>query len=138
MDPALLNSAVDAFTTSASFQNSTPPVFAPDFGAKKMERDVEIMKTPKEELPSVWERCIKDALSIKISVEDELEKPRLANVGYSQRLRHVLAYDHYQTENIKRTFDYEPFIKEYVRHCQKEGKKISTILNRKKQRVGVR
>lgn len=137
MDPALLNSAADAFTTSASFQNPTPPVFAPDFGAKKMERDVQIMNTPKEELPGAWERCIENALSTKTSVEDELEKPRLANVGYSQRSRCVIAYRPCQTENIKRTFDYEPFIKEYVRHCQREGK-ISTILNRKKQRVGVR
>jgi len=82
VDPALLNSAVDAFTTSASFQNPTPPVFAPDFGAQKMERDLQIMNTSKEELPGAWERCIKNALSIKISVEDELEKPRLANVSF--------------------------------------------------------
>jgi len=81
VDPALLNSAADAFTTSASFQNPTPPVFALDFGAQKMERDLQIMNTSKEKLPGVWERCIENALPIKTSVEDELEKPRLANVG---------------------------------------------------------
>lgn len=80
-DPALLNSAADVFTTSASFQNPTPPVFAPDFGAQKLEREMEIMKMQGEELPGAWGRCIENAISVKISVEDELEKPRLANVG---------------------------------------------------------
>ena len=82
MDPALLNSAEGVFATSASFQNPTPPVFAPDFGAQKMERDLQIMNTSNDELPGAWERCIENALSIKTSVEDELEKPRLANVCY--------------------------------------------------------
>jgi len=77
----LLNSAADVFTTSASFQNPTPRIFAPDFGSQKMQRDLQIMEMQKEELPGVWERCIENALSVKTSVEDELEKPRLANVG---------------------------------------------------------
>jgi len=118
VDSTLLDSSRDAFATSASFQNSTPPVFARDFGSLRMARDLQIMKMQKEELPSVWERCIENALSIKMGVEDELEKPRLAN-----------------TENIKRTFDYEPFIKEFVRRCQREGKLIP-LLNRKKPRAG--
>jgi ubiquitin carboxyl-terminal hydrolase L5 len=128
---------VDVFITSASFQNSAPPVFAPDFGAQKMERDLQIMKMSKEELPGAWERCIQNALSVKTSVEDELEKPRLANVCPFLWPLCVLIHGCYQTENIKRTFDYEPFIKEFVRHCQKEGK-LAPFLNRKKQRAGVR
>jgi len=120
VDPTLLNSAADVFTTSASFQNPTPAVFASDFGEQKQRRNLQIINTPGEELPGLWERCIENALSIKTSVEDELEKPRLAN-----------------TENIKRTFDYEPFIKEFVRHCQKEGK-LAPFFNRKKQRGGER
>ena len=39
------------------------------------------MKMPKEELHGTWERCIENALSVKTTVEDELEKPRLANVS---------------------------------------------------------
>ncbi|KAF9649505.1 cysteine proteinase [Thelephora ganbajun] len=120
VDPALLNSVADVFTTSASFQNPTAPVFALDFGAQKMERDLQIMGMPLGELPGAWERCIENALSVKTSVEDELEKPRLAN-----------------TENIKRTFDYEPFIKEFLRLCRREGKLVP-FLNRKKQRAGAR
>ena len=137
IDPALLNSAVDVFTTSASFQNPTPPIFAPDFGAQKMERDIQIMKMEKEELPGAWERCIENALSVKTSVEDELEKPRLANVGSFRRSCCARPHGSYQTENIKRTFDYEPFIKEFIKRCQKEGK-FAPLLNRKKQRAGVR
>ena len=102
-----------------------------------MERDLKIMNMPKEELPGAWERCIENALSVRTSIEDELEKPRLANVGFSRRSRCVFADRPRQTENIKRTFDYEPFIREFVRHCQKEGKPIP-FLNRKKQRSGVR
>ena len=43
IDPALLNNAVGVFTTSASFQNPIPPVFAPDFGVQKMKRDMQIV-----------------------------------------------------------------------------------------------
>ena len=46
-----------------------------------MDRDLQIMAMQKEGLPSTWERCIENALSVKTEVEDELEKPRLANVG---------------------------------------------------------
>lgn len=46
-----------------------------------MDRDIQIMGMQKEELPGAWERCVENALSIRTSVEDELEKPRLANVG---------------------------------------------------------
>jgi ubiquitin carboxyl-terminal hydrolase L5 len=81
VDPTLLNSAADVFTTSASFQNPNPPVFAPDFGAQKLEREMGIMRMQKEELLGAWGRCIENAISVKTSVEDELEKPRLANVG---------------------------------------------------------
>ncbi|KAF9783901.1 cysteine proteinase [Thelephora terrestris] len=118
IDSTLLNSSRDVFTTSASFQNPTPPIFAPDFGAQRMARDLQIMNMSPEELLSAWNRCIETALSVKTTVEDELEKPRLAN-----------------TENIKRTFDYEPFIKEFVRRCQMEGK-LAPLLNRRKPRAG--
>lgn len=137
VDPALLNSAAEVFTTSASFQNPNPPIFAPDFGAQKLEREMEIMKMQKEELPGAWGRCVENAISIKTLVEDELEKPRLANVGSLQRSRCVTTHGCYQTENIKRAFDYEPFVKEFVRCCQKEGK-FAPLLNRKKQRAGAR
>jgi len=132
-----MNSSADVFTTSASFQNPTPPIFAPDFGARKMDRHLQIMEIPEGDLPGVWERCIENALSVKTSVEDELEKPRLANVGSFQRSRCILTHGPCKTENIKQTFDYEPFIKEFVRRCQRDGK-LAPFMNRKKQRGGVR
>ena len=90
-----------------------------------------------KELPGTWERCIKNALSIKTPVEDELERPCLANVGSFRRSCCALAHSPCHTENTKRTFDYEPFIKEFIRHCQKEGR-FAPLLNRKKQRAGAR
>ena len=77
----LLESSKDTFTTSASFQNPTSSVFAPDFGAQWMTRKIQIMNMPSGELTGAWNRCIENAFSAKASVEDELEKPRLANVG---------------------------------------------------------
>lgn len=95
------------------------------------------MRMQREELSGAWGRCVENAISVKTLVEDELEKPRLANVGSLRRTRCITAHGCYQTENIKRAFDYEPFVKEFVRYCQKEGK-FAPLLNRKKQRTGVR
>ena len=39
--------------------------------------------------------------------------------------------------DLKRTFDYEPFIKEFVRHCQKEGQ-LTSLLNREGRWARVR
>jgi hypothetical protein len=78
----LLKSSRDVFTTSASLQNPTPQVFAPDFGAQRMARNIQIMRMSKEELLGPWERCIENALSIKTSVEDELERPLFAKVPF--------------------------------------------------------
>ena len=42
-----------------------------------------------------------------------------------------------QTENMKRTFGYKPFVKELIGHCQEEGR-FAPLLNRRKQQVGAR
>lgn len=92
VDPALSKSSREAFTTSASLQNPTPQVFAPDFGSLRMARDLQIMEMPKEELSRAWERCIENALSVKTSVEDELEKPLLANVKSLSAAHYILTH----------------------------------------------
>jgi ubiquitin carboxyl-terminal hydrolase L5 len=100
-----------------------------------MARDIQIMRMSKEELIGPWEQCIKNALSIKTSAEDKLEKPLFANISPFRRLHYTPTHGACQTENIKRTFDFEPFIKEFIRGCQREGK-LTPFLKRKKSRPG--
>jgi hypothetical protein len=75
-----------------------------------------------DELPGALEQCVRNALSVKTTVEDELEQLHLAG-GDSFRWSHRI-FDHgpCQTDNIRRTFDREPFIEEFVGHFQEEGK----------------
>ncbi|KAF7299624.1 Ubiquitin c-terminal hydrolase [Mycena chlorophos] len=78
--------------------------YASDFGARRMERDMEIMRMQPQELVEAWERCVQDAVRAKVALEDEVSKGYRAN-----------------TEHIKRTHDYEPFIKEFISCLQTEG-----------------
>lgn len=50
--------------------------FAPDFGARKMERDMEILDMPVRKLPDAWNACVEAALSAKVAVEEEISKAR--------------------------------------------------------------
>jgi len=77
VDPALLN--------------TTPPVFASNFSAQTMERDLHIADMPKEELPDARERHTENALPTKTSAGDGLEQPGLANVGSFWRSHRILA-----------------------------------------------
>ncbi|CAK5284140.1 unnamed protein product [Mycena citricolor] len=83
--------------------------FALDFGSRRMTRDIEIMEMPVRALPRAWEQCVSDALLAKIALEDEVLKTRRAN-----------------TEHVKRTHDYEPFLREYVRALQ--GQELLDLL----------
>ncbi|KAJ7442640.1 ubiquitin C-terminal hydrolase [Mycena latifolia] len=55
-------------------------------------------------LAGAWEQCVRDAMKAKIALEDEVTKATRAN-----------------TEHVKRTHDYEPFLKEFVACLQNEG-----------------
>ncbi|KAF9472727.1 cysteine proteinase [Pholiota conissans] len=99
VDQALLSAALTAFELPHSGRT-----YAPDFGARKMERDMEIMKLGPEELLAAWEECVRKAVAAKVGVEDEYSKGVRAN-----------------TDHVKRTFDYEPFIREYLRSLQEAG-----------------
>ncbi|KAJ7189859.1 ubiquitin C-terminal hydrolase [Mycena pura] len=89
-----------------------PPVgsFAPgrtyavDFGSRRMTRDFEILEMPERLLVPAWEQCVRNAMKAKVTLEDEVAKASRTN-----------------TEHIKRTHDYEPFIKEFVACLQQEG-----------------
>jgi len=99
VDPALYESSKSIFVPH---QLSTP--YAKDFGSRKMDQDLKILKMSQKDLVSAWEACIQNGMRAKIAVEDELAKGMRAN-----------------TDHVKRTFDYEPFIKEYTRSLHREG-----------------
>ncbi|KAH9475453.1 Ubiquitin carboxyl-terminal hydrolase 2 [Psilocybe cubensis] len=50
-----------------------------------------------------WEKCVRDGIRAKIALEDEIVKGVRAN-----------------TDDIKRTFDYDPFIRAYLAHLKDE------------------
>ncbi|TEB18767.1 cysteine proteinase [Coprinellus micaceus] len=75
-----------------------------DFAARRMKRDMEIMQMQKEELAPAWEACVRSLMSATVAVEDEIAKGSSAN-----------------TDHIKRTFDYEPFLSRFISHLHSEG-----------------
>jgi len=117
VDPALFVTADEVFLTSALPTSDVGPTYARDFGSLKMQKDLEILDMPVRNLSSAWERCIQEAIHAKIAVEDELTQPRDAH-----------------TENLKRTCDYEPFIREFIECCHQEGL-LENILSPKKRPV---
>ncbi|KAI0349384.1 cysteine proteinase [Trametes cingulata] len=105
VDSALLASASEAFaTTLRPRAQETGKVFAPDFGARKMAKELAILEMPERKLVPAWENCVRAALSAKVAVEEEIEKSRRA-----------------QADHVRRTFDYEPFIREFVIALENEG-----------------
>ncbi|RPD58222.1 cysteine proteinase [Lentinus tigrinus ALCF2SS1-7] len=105
VDPALLAAATEAFATTLRPSAREPGrAFAADFGARKMSKEVAILDMAQRNLVPAWESCVRAALSAKVAVEDEIAKSQSA-----------------QADNVKRTFDYEPFIREFVTSLQNEG-----------------
>ncbi|KZT01927.1 cysteine proteinase [Laetiporus sulphureus 93-53] len=103
VDQTLYTCAADAFATCVR-PASEGTVFSEDFGSRKMDREIAILDMPARSLPTAWEACVQAALSAKVAVEDEITKAREAN-----------------TEQIKRTFDYEPFITQFITCLHNEG-----------------
>lgn len=103
VDHTLLASAAEAFTTSLR-PPSEGKVFSQDFGLRKMNQEIVILDMAARNLPAAWELCVKAAISAKVAVEDEIAKSRDAH-----------------TEQIKRTFDYEPFITQFITCLHNEG-----------------
>ncbi|OCH91537.1 cysteine proteinase [Obba rivulosa] len=103
VDPTLLSAADSAFSTTLR-PASYGRVFASDFAARKMDRELEILDMPARRLPSAWEESVRAALSDKVTVEEEIAKSM--NV---------------HTEHVKRTWDYEPFIRKFVTCLHQEG-----------------
>ncbi|KAI0665570.1 cysteine proteinase [Trametes maxima] len=105
VDPTLLASAPSAFSTALRPDGRRPGrVYAPDFGARKMERDMTVLDMPVRRLAPAWDACVRAALEAKVAVEEEIEKSCRA-----------------QADHVRRTFDYEPFIKEFITSLEHEG-----------------
>ncbi|KAI0364650.1 cysteine proteinase [Pilatotrama ljubarskyi] len=105
VDPALFASASEAFgTTLRPRAQETGKVFAADFGARKMAKELAILEMPERKVVPAWENCVRAALSAKVAVEEEIKKSRRA-----------------QADHVRRTFDYEPFIREFVIALENEG-----------------
>ncbi|KAF9261736.1 cysteine proteinase [Marasmius fiardii PR-910] len=109
VDRTLLHSAEEACILSASFSTLVPApttqkTFAPS-GSRRLEADVKILhQTDAQELIKMYEKAVKECLSAKIAVEDELTKGKAC-----------------QIDHIKRTHDYEPFLCEFVQCLHNEG-----------------
>ena len=77
----LLASASEAFTTSLRPSTDGKP-FAPDFGGRKMDRDLEILDMPVRKLPDAWNACVEATLSAKVAIEEEITKARVMQVRF--------------------------------------------------------
>lgn len=104
VDADLVSSASESFATSMRSPREGR-VYSEDFGSRKMDKEIAILDMPVRNLPSAWEACVKAAIPAKIAAEDEIAKSRDAH-----------------TDHIKRTFDYEPFITEFVTCMHNEGR----------------
>ncbi|XP_006457111.1 hypothetical protein AGABI2DRAFT_212373 [Agaricus bisporus var. bisporus H97] len=93
----------------------------PGFAAKRMLRDLEFSEMSQDELKSTWQTVIRNAIQSKSALQDE-----------------VMRRTQEDTDHVKRTFDYEPFIKGFVTELHNQGL-LNPILNlddngRKKKR----
>ncbi|KAF7760868.1 hypothetical protein Agabi119p4_10277 [Agaricus bisporus var. burnettii] len=69
----------------------------PGFAAKRMLRDLEFSEMSQDELKSTWQTVIRNAIQSKSALQDEVTRRTQED-----------------TDHVKRTFDYEPFIKGFV------------------------
>ncbi|TFY76289.1 hypothetical protein EWM64_g7722 [Hericium alpestre] len=102
IDPMLEN-ASEIFTTA--LQSDVPgPTYSAGFGHDMMQKQVAILSIPQDRLKEAWTACVNSGLQAKVAVEDEISKARTGH-----------------DENIQRTHDFEPFIREYIKHLHQEG-----------------
>ena len=130
VDASLLDAATDSFATSV--QTEAPGyLFAQGIVARKQEKEMAILNMPKRALVPAWEDCIRRAMRQKILVEDEIAKSQREHVKSRNTLSIDLLADVgiSQTDHTKRTYDYEPFFREYFTTLYNEGK-LDALLER--------
>ncbi|KAG7095648.1 hypothetical protein E1B28_006370 [Marasmius oreades] len=108
VDQALLHSAEDACVLSNPLSSASAnhqKIFTSSFAGRRLTADMNILReTDPQELTKMYERAVKECLSAKIVVEDELTKGKTC-----------------QIDHVKRTHDYEPFLCEFVKCLHEEG-----------------
>ncbi|KAF8882258.1 hypothetical protein BD779DRAFT_1543655 [Infundibulicybe gibba] len=109
VDPILHHQAAQAFGSPTSADMVLGRAYAQDFGARRMDRDLEILDLNPEDLLIAWKTCIQNATRARVAVEDEITKANRAH-----------------TDHTKRTFDYEPFLQGFVSLLHQEGFPIPT------------
>jgi len=102
VDKSLYDGVTEAFTTSA-YPADNGPTYSQDFGSRKMEKEMAILDMPARNLPAAWEKCVQAAMSVKITIEEEIDKSKNANV-----------------EHINRVFDFEPFFEKFITSMHSE------------------
>jgi hypothetical protein len=107
------------FHRSASRNDPTSLAFAPDIGVQRMEGDLQTTNTLAEEL---WGIETVYSESPFDQVDLTRRRARKAGGGCFRWQYHIPAHGLCQTDYIKRTFDCEPLIEEFVKHFQKEVK----------------
>ena len=109
--------------------------FARDFGLQAMNAKVSIMNMQGEQVIDTWNTCVDKLLSAKTSVEGEIREAMQIQVIILVFL--VLGLDKLrparQSENIKRTHDYDPFIREFLTALNEEGLLSECIHNAQNQ-----
>lgn len=86
-----------------------------------MTKEMAIMDMPERGLISAWEACVRAAMSAKVAVEDEVTKATREHVGSLPSSHTPLSNISLQTDHEKRTFDYEPFLRQYFTSLHEEG-----------------
>lgn len=100
VDSDLLATVNDTSTATSTFH----PFFALDAGLLKLKRDLATLQLPSSSLLGAWETCIGKMIAAKIEVDEEVQKAVRA-----------------RADEVSRTFDYEPFIREFVTALHNEG-----------------
>ena len=78
--------------------------------------DMAILDMPVRSLPQAWEECVRDAMSTKKLVEEEIRTSERAHVSYfcTPHLRQRRLMRNLQTDELSRTFDFEPLITTFI------------------------
>jgi len=97
------------------------------FGARANEAVRKLLELPLEDLLATWEGAARRLLAQKMALDEEINKEREVSVcgpppcfdlvPCASLMPPVL----HQTEQIKRTHDYTPFIQQYVTHFHHAG-----------------
>ncbi|KAG8829051.1 hypothetical protein FRC18_009620 [Serendipita sp. 400] len=88
----------------SSFSQSWPTHLRPGFGSRSNDTSMRVLHLSIDKLRGEWEGCVNRLVAKQLAVEDELRKDALSHV-----------------QNINRTHDYEPFIREYITRLYHNG-----------------